>query len=159
LNVLSGGSADIAKLNIAVSSLIALLPGRELPAAEQEREDPRQVMWKIYKQMRERGELHLKALPSDEGLRAKITALESENAQLRARLGLASAGVRAGPDNPPSPPVINAKPVPMPPSAPAPAAEPPVYDYDANDGWKAYIEPDGSIRTTPMSSGKWWGPI
>jgi hypothetical protein len=29
--ILSGGSADLGKLNVAVQSLIALLPNRELP--------------------------------------------------------------------------------------------------------------------------------
>src|SRR3984893_4946952 len=53
--VLSGGSADLGKLNVAVQSLIALLPGRELPKPESSREDPRQVMWEIYSEMRARG--------------------------------------------------------------------------------------------------------
>src|SRR6202047_105388 len=61
-SVLSGGSADLGKLNVAVQSLIALLPGRELPAPESQREDPREVMWQLYKTMRERGEIGLKAL-------------------------------------------------------------------------------------------------
>src|SRR3984893_10191127 len=54
-SVLSGGSADLGKLNVAVQSLIALLPGRELPEPESQREDPRQVMWRIYSEMRARG--------------------------------------------------------------------------------------------------------
>ena len=33
-SILDGGSADLGKLNVAVQSLIALLPGRELPAPE-----------------------------------------------------------------------------------------------------------------------------
>src|ERR1700730_12211822 len=77
--VLSGGSADLGKLNVAVQSLIALLPGRELPAPESQREDPREVMWQLYKTMRERAEIGLKALPPDEGpLRAKINELGAE---------------------------------------------------------------------------------
>src|ERR1700737_312448 len=55
--VLSGGSADLGKLNVAVQSLIALLPGRELPEPDSQREDPREVMWQLYKTMRERGEI------------------------------------------------------------------------------------------------------
>jgi hypothetical protein len=83
-NVLSGGSADLGKLNVAVQSLIALLPGRELPAPSESHPDPRFVMWEIYKTMRERGEIDLKPLSADE---EKINRLESENAQLRAALG------------------------------------------------------------------------
>ena len=66
-SVLSGGSADLGKLNVAVQSLIALLPGRELPVPAANRPDPRQAMWEIYKQMRERGEIGLKALPPEGG--------------------------------------------------------------------------------------------
>src|ERR1700680_2489813 len=58
--VLDGGSADLAKLITATENLIRLLPGRELPAPVSQREDPRQVMWQIYKTMRERGEIDLK---------------------------------------------------------------------------------------------------
>ena len=83
--VLSGGSADLGKLNVAVQSLIALLPGRELPAPESQREDPRQAMWEIYKTMRERGELSLKALPEGDS-QHRIDELEAEVARLRARL-------------------------------------------------------------------------
>jgi hypothetical protein len=81
-SVLSGGSADLGKLNVAVQSLIALLPGRELPEPESSREDPRQVMWEIYKQMRERGELSLRPLPPEDHFRE----LEAENARLKAQL-------------------------------------------------------------------------
>jgi hypothetical protein len=81
--VLSGGSADLGKLNVAVSSLIALLPGRELPAPESQHEDPRQVMWEIYRTMRERGEINLKP---EAGLHLRIDELEGEVAALRAKL-------------------------------------------------------------------------
>ena len=56
-SVLSGSSADLGKLNIAVQSLIALLPGRELPSPSDNHPDPRQVMFKIYMEMRSRGEV------------------------------------------------------------------------------------------------------
>jgi hypothetical protein len=139
-SVLSGGSADLGKLNVAVQSLIALLPGRELPAPESQREDPRQVMWEIYRTMRARGELPLRGEISDEGLQAKITQLESENAQLRAalgdstaitpreaditppgELGVCHAGIRPGPDDPPrrSTRVIEGKAAAVTPAAPA----------------------------------------
>jgi hypothetical protein len=85
--ILSGGAADLGKLNVAVQSLIALLPGRELPApAEQHHQDPRQVMWEIYKTMRERGEIGLKALPPEGDFQHRIDELEAENERLKARL-------------------------------------------------------------------------
>jgi hypothetical protein len=59
-SILSGGSADLGKLNVAVSSLIALLPGRELPEpkpVDGGPNDPRTIMWETYLAMRKRGEL------------------------------------------------------------------------------------------------------
>src|SRR5882757_9139146 len=55
--VIVGGSADLGKLNVAVASLIALLPNRELPppAVEHAHGDPRQLLYDAYMQMRERG--------------------------------------------------------------------------------------------------------
>jgi hypothetical protein len=87
--VLDGGSADLAKLITATENLIRLLPGRELPAPESQREDPREVMFKIYMQMRERGEV-----PPEGWHQHRIDKLELENERLRAQLvagGLAPA--------------------------------------------------------------------
>jgi hypothetical protein len=55
--------------------------------------DPRQVMWEIYKTMRERGEIGLKALPPEGGHQHRIDELEAENERLKAQLagGLAPA--------------------------------------------------------------------
>jgi hypothetical protein len=163
-SVLEGGSADLGKLNVAVQSLIALLPGRELPPAEQEREDPRQVMWKIYKGMRERGELNLKSL----------APVEVENAQLKAEIAALRAGaprsapalppdvpmVAAGDHRPgPDDPIVNGKLVPQPPSVPAPAPVP-VYDYAVETSWRDHVLPSGEITMTPMSSSRrYWGPV
>jgi hypothetical protein len=182
-NVLSGGSADLGKLNVAVQSLIALLPGRELPAPADLHSDPRQIMFEIYMKMRRNGEINLR-VPDEGPLQAKITQLESENAQLRAALGGPTTllhgvkpsaitpgeaditppselgecyvGSRPGPDDPPrrSPPVIDA--VPNPPAAPVA----PKYDYDKEQSWKDYVLPDGNISPTPFGSGrKFWGPV
>jgi hypothetical protein len=182
--VLDGGSADLAKLITATENLIRLLPGRELPApAEQHLQDPRETLFKIYMQMRERGEV-----PHVGWHQHRIDALEAEVAALKAQLvgaGLAPAlpdvvdrqvgtsgnlktvitpteaditppgeylGVppMRGPDDPPKPkrsPCIDGT------SAPA------AYDYSANQDWKDWIEPDGSIRTTPRGRGKDWGPV
>jgi hypothetical protein len=50
----------------------------------------------------------------------------------------------------PSPAASNASAAaPPPPSAPAA----PQYDYNANQDWKSYVNPDGSIRSTPR--GRW----
>ena len=67
------------------------------------------------------------------------------------------AGIRPGPDDPPrrSPPVIEGRAVPNPPAASAA----PQYDYNANQDWKNFVEPDGSIRTTPRGRGHDWGPV
>jgi hypothetical protein len=61
------------------------------------------------------------------------------------------AGMRPGPDDPPrrSPPVIEGRAVP---AAPA-------YDYSREQGWKDFVEPDGTIRSTPRGRGHWWGPV
>jgi hypothetical protein len=80
-SVLSGSSADLGKLNVAVQSLIALLPGRELPAPESDHPDPRVKMWEIYRTMRERGEV-----PPEGWHQHRINRLELENARLRAQL-------------------------------------------------------------------------
>jgi hypothetical protein len=41
---------------------------------------------------------------------------------------------------------------------PPPAAAP-AYDYSREQGWKDYVEPDGTIRTTPRGRGHYWGPV
>jgi hypothetical protein len=180
-SVLSGGSADLGKLNVAVQSLIALLPGRELPAPESQREDPREVMWQLYKTMRERGEIGLKALPEG-GADARIAELTHENERLRARLagktcstaidpgeaditppgelGACYTGIGRGPDDPPrrSTQVIEGR-VLKPKNGPPAACAAPQYDYNREQGWKDYVEADGTIRPTPRGRGHYWGPV
>jgi hypothetical protein len=177
-SILDGGSADLGKLNVAVQSLIALLPGRELPAPASQREDPRVKMFEIYMEMRRRGEIGLKALPEG-GADARIAELTHENQLLRARLASFAAldvptsdivppgelgtecyaGIRPGPDDPPrrSPPVIEGRAVKRP-NPPATSAAP-QYDYNREQGWKDYVEADGTIRTTPRGRGHYWGPV
>jgi hypothetical protein len=122
--VLAGGSADLGKLNVAVQSLIALLPGRELPEPASSRPDPRKIMFDTYMAMRRRGELGDRA--AEPSLRAQIDQLRAENESLRAVLGSGSTaaitpptcdivppgeraecdpGMRPGPDDP-RPPVV-----------------------------------------------------
>jgi hypothetical protein len=195
--IVRGESADVARMLTASEALARLLPPAVLaePPAE-EHGDPRQVMWEIYRQMRERGEV-----PPEGWHQHRINGLEAEVATLRAQL--VDAGIspalpdvdidaasdanaasndatvidptevvppgewrgegyaRPGPDDPAprSAAIIEGKGVntahPPPPAAAAPAA----YDYSANQDWKDWIEPDGSIRTTPRGRGKDWGPV
>jgi hypothetical protein len=180
-SILDGGSADLGKLNVAVQSLIALLPGRELPAPESQREDPRVKMFEIYMEMRRRGEIGLKALPEG-GADARIAELTHENERLRARLagktcstaidpgeaditppgelGACYAGIGRGPDDPPrrSTQVIEGR-VLKPKNGPPAACAAPQYDYNREQGWKDYVEADGTIRPTPRGRGHYWGPV
>jgi hypothetical protein len=151
-SVLDGGSADLAKLNIAVQSLIALLPGRELPK-QGPRRDPREAMWEIYLEMRRRGEV-------PQTLQERIAELEAENEQLRAALGGSTAITPPtavvvppseigecyagppppGPDDPKqSTAVIEGKAVP---SSPSPAPQ----NFDDTEGgraWQAWADAGG----------------
>jgi hypothetical protein len=231
-NVLNGNSADLGKLNVAVASLIALLPGRELPEpkpADGGPNDPRTIMFETYMAMRRRGEIadptstYEGRMREIERLKARVAELEagasevggtnvpsrgtnvpsrgtnvpdgSNVVNLRAdakvitpptsdivppsELGKTFVGPQRGPDDqpakstqvidgkaeqPPRPlrigeqwdPVRGFRPIPpQPNAAPASAAPSPPpaaasgYDYNANQDWKSYVEPDGSIRTTP----------
>jgi hypothetical protein len=169
--VLSGGSADLGKLNVAVQSLIALLPGKELPEPVSSRADPRQIMWETYKRMRERGAQFGQGY---DGLVLKVKALEAEIERLKAgapvpeEAGGANAtssgatapvggnvvrlsrptnertDATAAPPKPAPPPAAPA--APLPPAAPQ-------YDYNTNQDWKSWVNSDGSIRTTPR--GRW----
>jgi hypothetical protein len=82
--IIRGESIDVARMLTASEALARLLPPSALatPPAEQ-RADPRQEMWLIYKTMRERGELNLRN-PDEGPLQAKIDALEAEVAALKA---------------------------------------------------------------------------
>jgi hypothetical protein len=166
-NVVDGGRADLGRLVVATEQLIKLLPERQLAAPESQRDDPRRVMFEIYKQMRERGELSLKALPPEGGHQHRIDELEAENERLKAQLAGGLAPVP--PDVPmvvermPAP--VGGNVVPLPRSnPPAASAAPqssaaPQYDYDRERGWRDHVLPDGTITPTPMSRGRWWGPV
>jgi hypothetical protein len=84
-----GESVDVARMLTASEALARLLPPAVLatPPAEQHG-DPRQVMWEIYKTMRERGEIGLKALTPEGRHQHRIEELEAENERLRVQLGV-----------------------------------------------------------------------
>jgi hypothetical protein len=169
--VLDGGAADLAKLITATENLIRLLPNRELPEpapAEGGPNDPRTIMWENYKRQRDRGALHGEGY---DGLVLKVKALEAEIERLKAGTTAPDEpAVLTGtnvPTNVPDgsnvvplsrPPAARATPQPPTPAPPPPAAAP-AYDYNARSDWKDWVNEDGSIRTTPLSGGKYWGPV
>jgi hypothetical protein len=184
-DALEGRAADLGRLIVATESLVKLLPS-EPPKPEANRPDPRVVLWNIIKEGRDR---LAEGYEGYDGKCRMIEALQAEVATLRAQLvgaGLAPAlpdvtgrqddtsvnlktaidptdevvppgeylGVppMRGPDDPPprSTTVIEGKA--NPPAAPA-------YDYNREQGWRDYVEPDGSIRSTPRGRGHYWGPV
>jgi hypothetical protein len=65
-------SLDAAKIRAPYESprymaVGVVAPGMDSNRQQEDRADPREVMWQIYKQMRERGELALKAVPAPKG--------------------------------------------------------------------------------------------
>jgi hypothetical protein len=180
-DALEGRAADLGRLIVATESLVKLLPS-EPPKPESQRDDPRVVLWNIIKEGRDRAALGFEGY---DGKCKQIEALQAEVAALKAQLvgaGLApalpvvpnstaitpplsdivppseraecDAGVKPGPDDwraRRSTTVIEGRPNP-PPAAPA-------YDYNREQGWKDYVEPDGTIRTTPRGRGHYWGPV
>jgi hypothetical protein len=166
--VIRGESTDVSKLLSTSEALARLLPPTVLatPPSEQ-REDHEAAVAPLLKLFRY--------------LHETVHTLSAENARLRTQLGLAPAlpdvslrdntnptevvppneigachvGVKPGPDDPPprSTTIIEARP--NPPAAPAT----PKYDYDKEQGWRDHVLPDGTITPTPMSRGRWWGPV
>jgi hypothetical protein len=96
-------------------------------------------------------------------LHEQIAALTCENVTLRlaVRTALAPAPGAAPVEAAPAAPADNVVPMKPPaPATPAPAAPAaPAYDYDRERGWRDHVLPDSSISPTPMSGGKWWGPV
>jgi hypothetical protein len=161
-SVLDGGSADLGKLNVAVQSLIALLPGRELPEPASNREDPREAMWATYKQMRDRGAQF--GIGYD-GLKLTVERLQAELVSKDAEIAALRAGAPAPGSATPPAPGDGSRMSSYRPAAPAPdpAARVPVLGDlvgVVSDPRPAdYVEPDGSIRSTPRGRGKDWGPV
>jgi hypothetical protein len=148
-SVLDGGQSDLGKLNVAVQSLIALLPNRELPEPALNRIDPRQIMWETYIGMRRRGELAASYLSPQQ----RLEAARAKVAEIEAELGSGSTGANSaaviptevvppgewrgvppmpGPDDPKPPVTIEGK------AAPAAPAEDMV---DLRAGYNDVAEP------------------
>jgi hypothetical protein len=83
--LVKGETLDARELLMASDALSRLLPPLREPPSEP-REDPRAVMFRIYMEMRSRGEV-----PPEGHFQHRINELEAENAQLRAALGVAPA--------------------------------------------------------------------
>ena len=152
-SLLAGNSSagDIGRLTSSVDALIRLLP-KAATEAPTHRADPRKALLAIILQMRERGEIADRA--EEPGLRERIAALEAENKRLRAGAAPGAAPVEAAPAAPAANNVVSL------PRAPAPAAPAaPAYNYDASNEWKAFVNSDGSIRSTPRGGGHDWGPV
>jgi hypothetical protein len=154
--VLEGGAVDISRLVNVVEQLTKLLPARQLESPPT-RDDPREVMFKIYMEMRERGEV-----PPEGHFRHRINELEAEVAALKAGSAPALPDVPTVVERVPR---AGANVVPLsrsnPPAAPAApqSSAAPQYDYSREQGWKDYVEADGTIRPTPRGRGHYWGPV
>jgi hypothetical protein len=164
--VLDGREADLGKLNVAVQSLIGLLPGRELPQPASSRVDPREIMWQTYLGMRRRGELAASYLSPQQRLeaaRAKVAEIEAELAAGSTAITPPTADIvppgeiadlnmkpRPGPDDPPkrSPAVIESE-----------YEEVVVSEVVLGqpEPWRPFLGGDGSIMSTPGQ--KFWGPV
>jgi hypothetical protein len=160
-DALEGRAADLGRLIVATESLVKLLPS-EPPQPASRGADARQIMLETYLGMRRRGE-PADATTTFEGRGRRIAELEARVAELEAGGAAATAVPPAPlPDN-----VVklssrndNSSPPAAPPK-PAAAAPPatPQYDYNKEQGWRDYIEPDGGIRSTPRGPGQYWGPV
>jgi hypothetical protein len=141
--LLRGESADVSKLLSASEALGRLLPPAVLAAPPSvQREDPREVMFKIYMEMRERGEV-----PPEGHFQHRINELEAEVAALKAGSAPALPDVATLVERMPAP-AGNVVPLPKPPSAPVSAraaADPPQYDYNREQGLIDTIEHEGYL--------------
>jgi hypothetical protein len=72
---------DARELLMASDALAKILPSLAEPPSEQHLQDPREVMFKIYMEMRERGEV-----PPEGWYQHRINGLEAEVAALKAQL-------------------------------------------------------------------------
>jgi hypothetical protein len=171
-DALEGRAADLGRLIVATESLVKLLPSETPKPAANHDADPRQVMWEIYKQMRERGELAGPKYSLDAALK-RIAELEArlaggsasalldvptntEHARLLPTRDIVppseraecDAGPRAGPDDPTprrAGPIIEAKA--NPPAASAAPAAKRTPNWDSTPGaaaWRKWVAAGGA---------------
>jgi hypothetical protein len=156
--VIRGESIDMNRMLTASEALSHLLPPAVLASPpEAERPDPRDALVKLYFTMRERGGISEHGSVYD-AMRATAIELaeEIEQAKDAALSNIPTMVERVA--TPAPAPAGNVGPMPRAPSAPpVPAA--PKYDYNTNQDWRDYVEPDGNIRSTPRSRGHDWGPV
>jgi hypothetical protein len=127
-SILSGNSADLGKLNVAVASLIALLPNSKLPEpkpADGGPSDPRRIMFENYKAMRARGAAFGEGFDglklANERLKARVAELEAAGAPAPGEVNSPRGEIPPAPAAPA--PGDNVVPLARPPSPPpAPAA-------------------------------------
>jgi hypothetical protein len=153
--LIRGEPIDMNRMLTASEALSRLLPPAVLATPPPERrEDPRQHMWATYVDARHRGQI-----PPEGTLQAKINEQAAEIERLKGELaGTEHDDVPEFVESVPAPAAANVVPL-KPPSATAPAANPPRYDYDRQSDWKNWVNDDGSVRTTPRGGGHDWGPV
>jgi hypothetical protein len=92
--VVRGETVDVAKMLTAADALSRLLPPAALAAPPEEANapDPREIMWRTYKQMRDRGALHGEGY---DGKVRRIAELEARIAELEAALAVSGGSTTA----------------------------------------------------------------
>jgi hypothetical protein len=159
-DALEGRAADLGRLIVATESLVKLLPS-EQPQPVSRDADPREIMLATYLEMRRRGALHGEGL---DGLKLTVEKLKAEVVSRDARIGELEAALAGSVPLPPNAVKLrNDNPSPSKTShhdgklptasAPPPPVQQPAYDYSREEGWKDWVNSDGSIRSAPR--GQW----
>jgi hypothetical protein len=141
-DALEGRAADLGRLIVATESLVKLLPS-EPPKPASSSPSPQEIMWRTYKQMRDRGadvgQGYDGKVKQVEALQSEVEQLKGEIEQLKAQL----AGSVPLPDNVVKMSLRNDIPSPSAPASAAPAAPPepapPQYQLvPADEPWRPY---------------------
>jgi hypothetical protein len=157
----SDPSANPARLLSLTEVFARLLPPAALaaPPPPIEREDPREAFLRMYFEMRERGGISEYGTAYDAMRETAITLAEEIEEARDARDARVPSLVERVPSG------ENVLTLSRPhsrPSAPAPTPAvdppPPAYDYGKEEGWKDFINSDGTISPRPRR-GHYWGPV
>jgi hypothetical protein len=165
-------TTDVTKLLAASEALAKLLPPLREPPPEANEPDPREIMWQTYLAGRRRGAQFGEGI---DGAKLTIERLKAELAAKDARIAELETALAGSVPLPPNAVKLSTRvdnPRPSPPSPSAnrthesnlPPAAPVFGDLvgvvsDPGPSPADYVEPDGSIRSTPRGTGKYWGPI